>query len=78
MSLEQEKTIRKLLHDLTGYETAKLYRNLRLAEDLEMDSLDCVEMVMMIEDEFDLCVAYDHVERIKTVNDLYHYVQEKA
>lgn len=47
---------------------------LRFVEHLKADSLDSVEMVMKIEDEFDLKIPDDEVAKLKTVGDMVNYV----
>ena len=42
----------------------------RLLEDLNFDSLDVVELVVEIEDEFGVELNEDHLTRVKTVGDL--------
>ena len=45
------------------------------AEDLGADSLDVVDLIMSIEDEFDLEVPDTEVENIKTVGDVVNYIE---
>lgn len=44
-------------------------------DDLNADSLDVVELIMTIEDEFDLEVEDESVEKISTVRDVVEYIQ---
>lgn len=46
-----------------------------IAEDLGADSLDVVELLMAIEDEFGLEIPDDEIENIKTVDDLVKYIE---
>jgi acyl carrier protein len=45
-------------------------------DDLNADSLDLVELVMALEDEFDLEIGDDDAENIKTVGDAINYIKE--
>ncbi|MGI5876053.1 MAG: acyl carrier protein [Dethiobacteria bacterium] len=45
-------------------------------EDIDADSLDVVELVMALEEEFDLEIADEDVEQIKTVGDIVNYIEE--
>jgi acyl carrier protein len=45
-------------------------------EDIDADSLDVVELVMALEEEFDLEIADEAVENIKTVADIISYIEE--
>lgn len=44
-------------------------------DDLNADSLDLVELVMALEDEFDLEIDDEDVERIKTIGDAANYIK---
>ena len=46
-----------------------------IAEDLGADSLDVVELLMAIEDEFGLEIPDEEIENIKTVDDLVKYIE---
>ena len=45
------------------------------AEDLGADSLDVVDLVMSIEEEFDIEIPDEAVENIKTVGDIVSYIE---
>ena len=47
-------------------------------EDLGADSLDIVDLVMSLEDEFDTEIPDEAIEGIKTVGDIVHYIEENA
>ncbi|HAX02320.1 MAG: acyl carrier protein [Tenericutes bacterium GWC2_34_14] len=47
----------------------------RLAEDLGADSIDAVELIMNIEDEFNIQVSDEQAQGIKTVGDLVKYIE---
>ncbi|AEB74729.1 acyl carrier protein [Clostridium botulinum] len=47
-------------------------------EDLGVDSLDIFEIVMEIEDEFDLEIPNEDIEDVKTVKDLVKYLDSKC
>lgn len=47
----------------------------RLAEDLGADSIDAVELIMNIEDEFKIQVSDEQAQSIKTVGDLVKYIE---
>lgn len=50
----------------------------RIAEDLGADSLDVVELLMSIEDEFEVEIPDEEIENIKTIGDLAEYIQNKS
>ena len=45
-------------------------------EDLGADSLDVVDMLMSLEDEFDVEIPDEEIERIRTVGELVAYIEE--
>jgi len=45
-------------------------------EEIDADSLDVVELVMAIEEEFDIEIADEAVENIKTVADIINHIEE--
>ena len=49
-----------------------------MMKDLEADSLDAVEIIMAIEDEFDIEVPDEDAEKFQTVSDIVNYVEAKA
>ena len=48
----------------------------KIIEDLNADSLDLADLVMSLEDEFDIEVPDEDVEKIKTVGDLVKYIEK--
>ena len=47
-------------------------------DDLKADSLDIVELVMALEDEFDIKIQDEDYDKIKTVGDVITYIEEKS
>ncbi len=50
----------------------------KFVEDLGADSLDVVELVMALEEKFDIEIPDDEAEKIQTVKDVLDYVEAKA
>ena len=48
-----------------------------ITDDLGADSLDVVDLVMALEDEFSVEIPEDQVENIKTVGDIVKYIEDK-
>ena len=46
-----------------------------IADDLGADSLDVVDMLMSLEDEFDVEIPDEEIERIRTVGELVAYIE---
>jgi len=49
----------------------------KFVEDLGADSLDVVELVMALEEKFDIEIPDDEAEKIQTVQDVMNYIQSK-
>jgi acyl carrier protein len=49
----------------------------KFVEDLGADSLDVVELVMALEEKFDIEIPDDEAEKIQTVKDVLDYIQSK-
>lgn len=60
-----------------GVKKDKLDRGKSLIGDLGADSLDQTELVMAIEEEFEICILEEDAERINTVGDLIDCVKAK-
>ncbi len=67
--------IRTILADQLDVEEESITTETDIAADLGADSLDVVEMMMSIEDEFDVEIPDEEIENIKTVGDVVNYIQ---
>ena len=56
----------------------KVTPEMSLRHDLEINSLSAVELVMDLEDEFDLEVSDEELAKLETVNDLYDLIDRKS
>ena len=75
MVLEKVKAI---LAEQFDVEEDKVTAETDLQEDLGADSLDVVDLLMSIEDEFGVEVPDDEIENIKTVGSLVSYIEANA
>jgi acyl carrier protein len=55
----------------------KVNRTTRFIEDIGADSLDIVELVMELEEEFDTQIPEDQADKIKTVGEAIDYIETK-
>ncbi len=69
--------IRTILCEQLELEEDQVTMDSSIMEDLGADSLDLVDLLMSLEDQFNLEVPDEDVEKIKTVGDLVRYVEEK-
>ncbi len=63
--------------DVLAVDAAKVTKEASFAEDLDADSLDLVELVMALEEEFDISVPEEELEGIETVGQAYDLVAGK-
>ena len=68
--------VKSILIDQLDVEEEKVTPDASIADDLGADSLDIVDLVMSLEEEFDLEIPDDQVENIKTVGDIVKYIEE--
>jgi len=66
--------ITKIIVDRLSVEESKVTLEASFKDDLGADSLDVVELVMELEDEFDLEISDDDAEKIATVGDVVNYI----
>lgn len=70
--------IKEIIVDQLDVDEEKVTEAANIADDLGADSLDIVDLVMSLEEEFDLEIPDDQVEKIKTVGDIVKYIEEKT
>ena len=70
--------IREIICDQLDLEEDKVTMDSDIMEDCEADSLDVVDLVMSIEDEFGLEVPDDQIENFRTVGDVVRYIEENS
>ena len=69
-----EERLKGIIVDQLGVEAEKVTANASFINDLGADSLDIVELVMAMEEEFDLEIPDEDAEKIKTVGDATNYL----
>jgi acyl carrier protein len=78
MSHDLVERIRSIVADQLGVELGDCTADARILDDLGADSLDVVELVMALEDAFDIEVSDADVEHIRTIGDVEKYVSARA
>ena len=69
--------IKAIIAEQLGVDESEVKPETHLMKDLEADSLDAVEIIMAIEDEFDIEVPDEGAEKFQTVNDIISYVEAR-
>ena len=70
--------IRSILAEQFSEDESSITMSTDLAEDLGADSLDLADVLMAIEDEFEVEVLDEDLESIKTVGDIVEYIENKS
>ena len=70
--------IKAIIVEQLSVEESMVSMSTNLMKDLEADSLDAVEIIMAIEDEFDCEIPDEEAEKFQTVGDLVKYVEENS
>ena len=68
--------LKELVVDQLGVDDDDVTTEATIQEDLGADSLDLVDLVMAVEEEFDVKIADEDLEGIKTVGDIVDYIAE--
>lgn len=77
MEVSQDK-IRQIIADQLGVKKEEVTDSAKFVDDLGADSLDTVELVMALEEEFGIEIPDEEAEKLVTVGDALRYIDEKA
>ncbi|GAA4712863.1 acyl carrier protein [Brevibacillus fulvus] len=67
--------VKKIIVDRLGVDESKITLEASFKEDLGADSLDVVELVMELEDEFDMEISDEDAEKITSVGEVVKYIE---
>ncbi len=73
-----EERIKKIIAEQLGVEEDEVTPEASFVEDLGADSLDTVELVMALEEEFSIEIPDEDAEKILTVGKALDYIKEKS
>ena len=73
-----EDRVKKIVSDQLGTSMDEIEIDSSFVDDLGADSLDTVELVMALEEEFELEIADEDAEKISTVNDAVTYINSNS
>ena len=68
--------LKEIVADQLDVDAEKVTMDSNITEDLGADSLDTVDLVMSIEEVFDIEIPDEAVEKIKTIGDIVNYIEE--
>ncbi len=69
-------SVKNVVRIQLGVSKENIKLNSNLIDDLAADTLDVVELILAIEEEFDISIPEDDSESIKTVGDLVNYIHD--
>jgi len=70
--------LKELVVDKLDVDESKVTVEASFIDDLGADSLDTVELIMSLEDEFDITIEDEDAEKLKTVGDALNYLEKNA
>ena len=70
--------VKKILCDQLDLEEEQVTEEAEVIQDLGADSLDIVDLVMTLEEEFDTEIPDEDIENLKTVGDIVKYIEDHA
>ena len=76
MSVEEK--VKEIIVDQLGVDENQVVTNASYIEDLGADSLDTVELVMALEEEFDVEISDEDAEKISKVQDAIDYINNNT
>jgi len=77
MAVSQER-IKEIIAEQLGVKKDEVTDNAKFVDDLGADSLDTVELVMALEEEFGIEIPDEDAEKMTTVGEAMRYIEEKA
>lgn len=77
-SPEMEERLRKIVAEQLGVDEGLIVPAASFTEDLNADSLDLVELIMSLEEEFNIEISDEDAEKIVTVGDALNYLEEHS
>ena len=79
MSVENiQERVKNIIVEQLGIEADQVKPEAQFVNDLGADSLDTVELIMALEEEFDIEIPDDKAEKIKTVGEAISYIEANA
>ncbi len=70
--------VKKIIEEQLGVDPERVKSEASFIDDLGADSLDIVELVMAMEEEFDIEIPDEDAEKLRTVQDVFNYLESKG
>lgn len=75
MAVEQK--VKQIIVEQLGVDESQVDSNASFVDDLGADSLDIVELIMELEEEFEITIPDEQAEKIKTVGEAIDYIEKE-
>ncbi|MCK5521438.1 MAG: acyl carrier protein [Candidatus Marinimicrobia bacterium] len=72
------ENLKEVIVEKLNVDEAKVTKEASFIDDLGADSLDTVELIMSLEDSYDISIPDEEAEKMKTVGDVLTYLQTQA
>ena len=69
--------VKEIIADQLGIDTEEIKMETKLIDDLGVDSLEIFEVIMSLEEEFEIEIPNEDVEGMKSVNEMVKYIESK-
>jgi len=70
--------VKKIIADKLSVELEEIVPEASFVDDLGADSLDLVELIMSMEEEFDIEISDAEAEKLATVKDVFEYIDARS
>lgn len=69
--------IKEIIKDVLGKDASSFNENTDIMNDLKLDSLDIVDLVMSVEDEWGVVVDDEDIDKLRTLGDVAKYIESR-
>ena len=76
--MSMEDKVKKIIAEKLSVDLSEVQEESTFVDDLGADSLDLVELIMSMEEEFDIDISDDDAEKLVTVQDVLNYINANS